>query len=307
MLSDLLLHRMRDVIVDPAAVHQILLDLDGLGGHRPLAFVLAFTRVAIFTLLLFLFVLICASSMVAESFNRVGLHISLTVFDFGFLQDYFGTDLLEELVRLLQDLHEPRILLRVDQVDVRVEVILLERIEPRNLLFVPLFLLLLVLLVQVRPGQVGSLFYLSNSPFVKLDKFSLPIEDLFQEFFAASAPPHLLPRPHLLLETIERAGLLLAVGEDTLAFVEVAVDQLVLVKVVPTAFAHELRVRLKARLHISLDFLPQGLLDRVQFEKGLLELGLLLDPRRRVLVLDEHLQVACELAHLIKFVGLFHV
>ena len=141
---------------------------------------------------------------------------------------------------LLKNLHQPRVSLRVDQVDVRVKVVVSECVEPLVLLPVSLLLLVLVLLNEMVLSEVSNALNLALALLVELKELLLTIEDFFQELFPAGTSSHLLPRPHLLLETIESSRLFFALSENALSFVKFAVHKLIFEQVVPMTFAHEL-------------------------------------------------------------------
>ena len=74
--------------------------------------------------------------------------------------------------------------------------------------------------------EVSISLDLTDALFVKFEELFLTIEYFFQEFLAALATTHLLARPHLLLESVQGARLFLTVGEDSLTFVEIAINEL---------------------------------------------------------------------------------
>jgi len=60
--------------------------------------------------------------------------------------------------------------------------------------------------------------------FVEFHEVFLVVQYLFEEFFAAGAPPGLLATAHLLLEAVEGAGLFFRRGENLGASVEVPIN-----------------------------------------------------------------------------------
>ena len=76
---------------------------------------------------------------------------------------------------LLQNLHEPGVSLRVDQVDVSVKVVVSERVESFVLLPVSLLLLVLVFLNEMVLCEVGNALNLALALLVKLKELFLPI------------------------------------------------------------------------------------------------------------------------------------
>ena len=127
---------------------------------------------------------------------------------------------------------------------------------------------------------------------MELEELFLAIEYFLEEFFAACPAAHLLTRSHLLLKTIQSASFFLAVSEYSLSFIEVAVDQLVLEKVISVAFAHELGICLLIGGHIQLNLLSKGLLDWIKLDQVLLQRCLLFDPVGCVVIVDQHLELA---------------
>ena len=141
---------------------------------------------------------------------------------------------------LLKNLHEPRVSLGVDQVDVSVKVVVSKRVESLVLLPVSLLLLVLVFLNEMVLCEVRNALNFALSLLVELEELLLTIEDFFQEFFSAGASPHLLSRPHLLFKTIESSRLFFAVSENALSFVKLTVYKLIFEQVVPMTLAHQL-------------------------------------------------------------------
>ena len=141
---------------------------------------------------------------------------------------------------LLKDLHEPRVSLRVDQVDVSVKVVVSERVESLVLLPVSLLLLVLVFLNEMVLSEVRNALNLALALLVELKELLLPIEDFLQELFSAGTSPHLLSRPHLLFKSIESSRLFFAVSENALSFVKLTVHKLIFKQVVPMTLAHKL-------------------------------------------------------------------
>ena len=141
-----------------------------------------------------------------------------------------------------------------------------QRVQPLVLLSVLLLLLIFVLLNQVILREVRHALDLHHALLVELKEFLLPVENLFKEFLAAGASAHLLPRSHLLLETIQSSRLFLAVRENALSFVELAIDELTLEQVISVALTHQFCIRHLIGVDIHLDLLTEGLLDRVKLD-----------------------------------------
>ena len=123
---------MCDLIVDLAAIPQVVFDLLGVSC-------LSFIAIFLIFLVLFYLVTVCIKS--ASFIIIVLLKVVILVFlaclllisqllllltEFIFLEKHLCAELLEVLVRLFQNLHESRVLLGVNQVDVRVDVIILQ-------------------------------------------------------------------------------------------------------------------------------------------------------------------------------------
>ena len=127
---------------------------------------------------------------------------------------------------------------------------------------------------------------------MELEELFLAIEYFLKEFFAACPTAHLLSRSHLLLKTIESSSFFLAVSEYALTLIEVAVDQLVLEKMISVAFAHELSICLLIGGNIQLNLLSKGLLNWIKLDQVLLQRRLLFDPVGCVVIVDQHLELA---------------
>ena len=242
LLFDVLLDRVRDVVINLATVAQVLLDFG------------CVTHFFVFAVLVFAILLIFTNNV------AVGIYSLLLVpsrqLAFSFLQKHFGSNLFQILVGLLENLHQARVSLRVDHIYVGIKVVLLQRIHSLYLFLVPLLLLVLLLLAQVVLGKVGCPLNLRHPLFVVLEELLLAVQHLFEEFFATSPSAQLLSTPHLLLEAVERLGLFLVYSENALTLVKLAVNQLVFKQVVPVALAHQLGVGLHVCTHVQLDLLP---------------------------------------------------
>lgn len=127
---------------------------------------------------------------------------------------------------LLENLHEAGVLLRVDQVDVRVHVIVLQRLQSVAFFFVVRILLFALLLVQVSFGVERVALDLHRPLLVELDEFLLVVKDFLEEFLPASSATMFLAAAHLLLKSVESAGFFLRLREHFGASVKVAVDKL---------------------------------------------------------------------------------
>lgn len=119
-----------------------------------------------------------------------------------FLEAHLRPQLLEVLVGLFEDLHEARILLRVNQVYVRVHVVVLERLEPVAFFLVVCVLLLTFLLVQVSFGVERISLDLHGPLLVELNELLLVIQHLLEEFLSASTATMFLATAHLLLKSV---------------------------------------------------------------------------------------------------------
>ena len=156
------------------------------------------------------------------------------------LQRNFGAKLLQELVGLLKNFHDPRIFLRVDHVDVGVKIIAPDCIHGCLFLRLLLFLILVLFLDEMSLGLVRNLLYSVSSFLMKLNEIFLVVEDFFEEFFSACSSAHFLAKAHLLLEAIKSAGFFLAVSENALSFVEITINELIFKQVVTMALTHHL-------------------------------------------------------------------
>ena len=110
---------------------------------------------------------------------------------------------------LVQYLHEPRVLLSVNQLQILVHVVLFQRLDSRHLLLVDLGDLLLILLLEVGLCQLNDFLLLGATFLVERFKCFLVFENLFQEFFASGSSAYFLARPHLLFKAFDRLGFLL--------------------------------------------------------------------------------------------------
>ena len=155
---------MGDSVVDFAAVAQSFFDLCGIVDLLTHVLVLL---VNVFLLLFFLdmvvFILIIIG--VFLSFRLIGLvrqDRGLVLFYLkhflAFLKSHFAAELLQVLVGLLKDLHESGVLLRVDQVDVRVDVVVFEGLDTVAFFLVDSVLLFALFLVEVSLGVDGVSF-----------------------------------------------------------------------------------------------------------------------------------------------------
>ena len=76
---------------------------------------------------------------------------------------------------------------------------------------------------------------------------------------------------------------------------------------ITVAFTHKLSIGHLVRIQGHLDLLPQSLLNWIQLDIALLELGLFFDPIRRVLTFNEGLELAREVIHLVDIAGLLQI
>lgn len=112
----------------------------------------------------------------------VFLHLELGLFDqrciFSFLEDYLAAQLHQIVVSLLQNLHESRVLLSVDHVDVRVHIVVFQGFDS-----VALLLVLLVLRRLLRQGGLSEIRYLAHSVLhflVEFDEIFLVVQNRLQ-------------------------------------------------------------------------------------------------------------------------------
>ena len=171
LLFDLLLDRVSDVVVDLAAIPEVLLDF-GCITH-----VFLFAIVAIFAVVSFVVDAVAKGIDLALAIFVLILIVSFLALLL--LKHNFGAKLLQEFVCRLQDLHKARVPLCIDQIDICVKIVVFERVQPFDLLLVFLTLLFLLLLRQVALGEARISLDLADALFVKLDKFFLTIEHFF--------------------------------------------------------------------------------------------------------------------------------
>jgi hypothetical protein len=124
---------------------------------------------------------------------------------------------------LFKDLHQSGVLLNLDELQPLIHVVLFECLNTRHLLLVDLIDFYLVLLFQVRLGQLNDFLLLSATFLVESVKQFLVLKHLLEKLLAPSSSSDFLARAHLLLEALNRFGFLLRLYMDSGASVEVAI------------------------------------------------------------------------------------
>ena len=90
---------------------------------------------------------------------------------------------------------------------------------------------------------------------MELGKFFLMVEDFLEELFATGASSVFLSTAHLLLKSVQSAGLLFGLRKDFGASVEVTVDQLCLEQVVSLGLCHHFLICSLVRVEVLQDAL----------------------------------------------------
>ena len=200
---------MGDLVVDFATVAEVVLDFVGVclpAVNALLVFFLDLVTKAVYSPRCELFsILFCWFKFVIIASLSSFLRFSFLLhfhFEVVLLQTDLGTKRLNVLVGLLEDLHESGVLLSVDQIDVGVDVVVLEESDPLPLFLVDRLLSFLVLLVEVRFGQVCVLFLLVGALLVEFKELLLVIEHFLEELIPSVSSAHLTTTNHLLLEVI---------------------------------------------------------------------------------------------------------
>ena len=131
---------MRDVVIDLATILEVLLDLSCI--CNPIFFTLLIIFVLFFV---FNAIAICVE---LGRIILILLILCVSLLSFSFLEGNFGAKLFKELVRLFENLHQSRVSLCVEQLDIVIEVICLKQFKSLSILVILLLLLFLVLLVE---------------------------------------------------------------------------------------------------------------------------------------------------------------
>ena len=103
---------------------------------------------------------------------------------------------------LLKNLHKSRIALRVDQVNVRIEVAVFERVQSFYFLTIELLLLILFLLSQIVLCQISVALDFADPLLVELKELFLSIQNYFEELLSLGTASQLLAAAHLLLKPV---------------------------------------------------------------------------------------------------------
>ena len=186
----------------------------------------------VFLFALFIFGFFTLNIAATASAPLLPEHLLLLILMILLLLADFRPELLEVLVRLLKNLKQPRVLLRVDHVDVRVEVVVLQRLDPIPLLLVLQHLLLLLLRLQRGLNQDRLLTNVVHLLLVELRKLLGVQEDFIQEFAMPSLFSQFLTRTHLLFEAVQGTRLFFRTRIDFCALVKLTVHQLPLEQVI---------------------------------------------------------------------------
>lgn len=129
-------------------------------------------------------------------------------------------------MRLLENLHQPWILLCVDEINVGVHVIVFKSFYTITLFFVLSILFFSFFLLQVSFAIKSISLNFHCTFFVKLDKLFLVVKNLFQEFFSTRTPSMLLATPHLLFEPVQSACFLLWLSEHLCSSIKISIHEL---------------------------------------------------------------------------------
>ena len=169
------------------------------------------------------------------------LHTQLSLFDqrgiFSFLEHNFAAQLHEVVVSLLQDLHESGVLLRVDHVDVRIHVVVLQGLDALTLLFI--FLILWGFLFYGGLCEVGHLPYFHMLLFVKFDEVFLMVCDGLKVLLVFHLLADHCALTHLHFESVLLLPVLLRVLENCWAAVEIPIGELSFEKLVTSRWSEE--------------------------------------------------------------------
>jgi hypothetical protein len=108
------------------------------------------------------------------------------------LQVDLGSQILQVLVSLLEDRHDTRVLLSVDQLKVFLHVVGLQGLDTLSFFAVHHVLGFFGFLVEVGFRLVGFLLYFACFGLMELKELLLPVKNLLNELLPPRSPPQLL-------------------------------------------------------------------------------------------------------------------
>ena len=131
---------------------------------------------------------------------------------------------------LLEYLQQARILLRINHVDIGIEVIIFQCFDTISFLFVFSHLLFLFFWLQWGLDNLSLFSNVVNLLLMKLSELFRMEQNFIKEFLVASFLALLLPRTHLLLKAIKSASFFLATRINLWTLIKLSINKLSFIK-----------------------------------------------------------------------------
>jgi len=145
---------------------------------------------------------------------------------FRFLYLHLLAELFNVLVGSVEDLHQPLVLLELDQLNPTIEVVLSQKLLSLLVFDNPVLVLLLHAALKMILEDYRPTLGLSLPLLVELIELLRVLEDLIQELLMTGLLPRLLPVPHVVLEPVEGASVLLGGSVGFRSLVELSIKEL---------------------------------------------------------------------------------